>query len=46
MGLHVLVGTKQDNDLSLCFSNLIKRNVVLTDHVTATAYLYELLTAI
>jgi hypothetical protein len=43
MELHVLIGTKQDNDLSLLFSNLIRRNLVLTDQVTASAYLYELL---
>jgi len=39
--LHVLMGTKHDNDLSLCFGNLIRRNIVLTDHVTASSYLYE-----
>jgi hypothetical protein len=43
MELHVLTGTKQDNDLSLCFGNLIRRNLVLRDHVTASSYLYVLL---
>jgi hypothetical protein len=43
MELRVLIGMKQDNDLSLCFSNVIRRNLVLTDHVTASSYLYELL---
>jgi len=43
MKLHVLMGTKHDKDLSLCFGNLMRRNLVLTDHVAASSYLYELL---
>ena len=39
MEVHVLIGTERDNDLSLCFSILIRRNLLLTDHVTASAYL-------
>jgi hypothetical protein len=43
MELHVLIGTKRGNNFSLCFSNLIRRNLLLTDNVTASSYFYELL---
>jgi hypothetical protein len=42
-GVACSYGDEQDNDLSLCFSNVIRRHLVLAGHVTASSYLYELL---